>query len=70
VAANYVESLRARRRDEFWYTSVRDVINGRELQIRSKVLINACGPFMDHHNHLSSVCRPNTAMPCPRASIS
>ena len=53
VAANYVESLGSERRDGLWHTQVRDVINGEEFTVRSKVLINACGPWVDEHNELT-----------------
>jgi glycerol-3-phosphate dehydrogenase len=53
IAANYVESLGARREGEIWITQARNVIDGREFEIRSKVLINAAGPFADDHNALT-----------------
>jgi len=53
IAANYVESLGARRVDGCWITDARDVISGRPLQIRSRVLINAAGPLVDDHNRLT-----------------
>lgn len=54
VAANYVESLGSRRENGFWITRVREGLTGREFEIRSRVLINAAGPFVDEHNQLSS----------------
>jgi glycerol-3-phosphate dehydrogenase len=54
VAANYVESLGARREhDGTWTTQVRDVLHRGEFAIRSRVLINATGPFVDEHNRRS-----------------
>jgi alpha-glycerophosphate oxidase/glycerol-3-phosphate dehydrogenase len=53
IAANYVESVSNRKAGELWYTTARDVISGRELQVRSRVVINACGPYADAHNKLS-----------------
>lgn len=50
VAANYVESLGARRADGVWITRARDGMSGREFEIRARVLINAAGPFVDEHN--------------------
>ena len=50
IAANYVESLGARRDNDLWVTRARDVMTGREFEIRSRVLINAAGPFVDEHN--------------------
>jgi glycerol-3-phosphate dehydrogenase len=53
VAANYVESLGSHRADDLWHTRARDVMTGREWTIRSRVLINATGPFVDAMNKLS-----------------
>ena len=53
VAANYVESLGGRRDRGVWTVKARDAINGEEFEIDSKVLINACGPFVDEHNKLT-----------------
>ena len=50
IAANYVESLGARREDGIWIAKVRDGMTGNEFEIRAKVLINAAGPFVDEHN--------------------
>lgn len=52
-AANYVESRGARREGDTWLTRARDVVSGEELTIRSRVLVNACGPFVDAHNGLT-----------------
>jgi glycerol-3-phosphate dehydrogenase len=54
VAANYVESLGARRGDDgLWITWARDLETGREIAIRARVLVNACGPAVDEHNRLA-----------------
>ncbi len=53
IAANYVESLGAERRDGIWVTRARDVDGGGEFTIRSRALINACGPYVDQHNQLT-----------------
>ena len=53
VVANYVESLGARRENGVWIARVRDVMTGKESEIRAKVLINAAGPFVDEHNRLT-----------------
>lgn len=53
VAANYVESTGAVRRADHWEVAARDVQTGDEFTIRAKVLINACGPYVDAHNELS-----------------
>ena len=59
IAANYVESLGARRDGGIWVTSARNVIDGRTFEIRSQVLVNAAGPFVDDHNALTGR-RPST----------
>lgn len=53
VAANYVESTDAVRKDGLWHITARDNINGEVFVIRSKMLINACGPYVDQHNELA-----------------
>ncbi|MEQ6888292.1 FAD-dependent oxidoreductase [Halomonas sp. CS7] len=53
VAANYVESMGARREGELWVTQMRDRMDGHTFEVRSKVLINAAGPWVDQHNSLS-----------------
>ena len=54
IAANYVESLGATRKNGEWITQAKDTLNGAPLTIRSKVLINACGPWVDRHNRLTA----------------
>ena len=56
VAANYVESRGAsRNRDGEWVTQATDVISGRSINVRSRILVNAAGPFVDAHNELTGV---------------
>jgi glycerol-3-phosphate dehydrogenase len=50
VAANYVQSLGAVREGDFWLTHAKDVVSGKELEIRSRALVNACGPYADAVN--------------------
>jgi glycerol-3-phosphate dehydrogenase len=50
AAANYVEALGSARQGDEWVTSARDVITGRELRVRSRILVNACGPWADGVN--------------------
>ncbi|WP_462321828.1 glycerol-3-phosphate dehydrogenase/oxidase [Halochromatium sp.] len=50
IAANYVESLGSRRENGVWVTAARDTQSGETVQIRSKMLINAAGPFADGLN--------------------
>ncbi|MFC3283116.1 glycerol-3-phosphate dehydrogenase/oxidase [Litchfieldella rifensis] len=53
VTANYVESRGARREAGGWVTQARDMVDGSTFEIRSKVLINAAGPYVDEHNALT-----------------
>ncbi len=50
AAANYVEALGSAREGDGWVTRARDAITGREFALRSKLLINACGPYADPVN--------------------
>lgn len=51
VAANYVGAEKSQRGDDgFWITSVSDAMDGREFSVRSRVVINACGPYVDRYN--------------------
>ncbi|AXY43509.1 glycerol-3-phosphate dehydrogenase/oxidase [Halomonas sp. JS92-SW72] len=53
VAANYVECLASRRDGDTWVSQVQDRMSGETLEIRSRVLINAAGPWVDHLNSQS-----------------
>ncbi len=54
AAANYVESLGAARGDDgLWALRLRDRTTGREWVTKARVLVNACGPFVDDHNQRS-----------------
>lgn len=55
VVANYVESLGSTYDDGGWTTRVRDRQTGRELTVRSQVVVNACGPYVEEHNGHSDV---------------
>ncbi len=55
IAANYVKSVGARRENDSWITSVEDQVSGAKFDIRSKLLINAAGPFVDQHNAMTGV---------------
>ena len=52
IALNYVESLGGEQNADsgFWRVKVRDQISGDHHEIQAKVLINACGPFVDFQN--------------------
>lgn len=53
VAANYVESLGSKRDEGWWTTQCKDNETNTTFDIKSKVIINACGPYADYHNKLN-----------------
>ena len=53
AAANYVRSTGAKRSDDAWIVSAREELSGLEFSIRARVLVNACGPYVDQHNALT-----------------
>jgi glycerol-3-phosphate dehydrogenase len=56
IAANYVESLGSQRGDDgVWVTRARDAAGGAEITIRSRVLLNAGGPYVDAMNGQAAV---------------
>jgi glycerol-3-phosphate dehydrogenase len=55
AAANYVEALGSTRSADGWVTRARDALTGREIAVRSSLLINACGPYADLVNARDSV---------------
>ncbi|WP_428262673.1 glycerol-3-phosphate dehydrogenase/oxidase [Haliangium sp.] len=55
VVANYVEAKGSRRDGEVWVTALRDRVGGREFDLRSRVFINACGPWADEYSERSHV---------------
>ncbi len=54
TAVNYVESVETVLNDDLWQVTARDNINGDTFLIRSKILINACGPYVDDQNLISN----------------
>ena len=56
VAANYVRSMGAERDSSgSWVTRVEDQISGHQFSLRSRVLINATGAFVDTHNQMIGI---------------
>lgn len=51
IAANYIEATSTKRVGDIWHTEARNTIDGAIFTIRSKVFINAAGPFVDELNH-------------------
>lgn len=50
LAANYVRVTDAERRGSWWEVGLRDEETGRALRARTRVLVNATGPFIDRVN--------------------
>lgn len=56
VAANYIKSTGASRHQTgHWATEVEDQVSGKKFIIKSRLLINAAGAFVDQHNQLTGV---------------
>lgn len=55
AAANYVVSTGAVHEDGLWHVRLRDLMSGREFTLKTRVLINACGPLADQYNELTRV---------------
>ena len=56
AAANYVKSHAVSRDAEgLWQIEVEDQENGRRFTIRTRVLINAAGAYVDQHNALAGI---------------
>lgn len=53
IAANYVQANGSERVGGEWKTQAKDVISGEEFEIRSTVIINAAGPFVDPLNQIN-----------------
>jgi len=54
AVANYVAATGSKREGGEWLTTVKDCISATPITIRSKVLINACGPYVDAYNKLNN----------------
>ena len=60
VAANYVEEVASKKdAGDLWVTSVQDNISGEKFDIKSKIVINASGPYADNVNKLNDVDTAN-----------
>jgi len=58
-AANYVKSHGANRVAGEWHSKAENLLEGGEFTIRSRILINACGPYADAHNQLTGQKTPH-----------
>jgi glycerol-3-phosphate dehydrogenase len=52
IAANYVESLGSEYKDGIWTTKVKNVLTGETFSVKSKYLLNSCGPYVDSYNKI------------------
>ncbi|MFT5541016.1 MAG: glycerol-3-phosphate dehydrogenase [Glaciecola sp.] len=50
VVTNYVGAHGSKRIDDVWHTQAVDQESGLEFTIKSKAIINACGPMVDKYN--------------------
>jgi alpha-glycerophosphate oxidase/glycerol-3-phosphate dehydrogenase len=53
IAANYVESSDAKRVNGHWQIQAKDTLSNELFTIKAKALVNACGPYVDHHNSIT-----------------
>jgi glycerol-3-phosphate dehydrogenase len=55
TAVNYIESLGSVRNEQGeWKTQLSNTKNGETFEVRSSVIINACGPYVDQQNQVSN----------------
>lgn len=50
ITVNYVESLKANRAEGFWHCQAKDNQTQETIAIKTKAIINACGPSVDDFN--------------------
>ncbi len=55
VVANYAAADGSSWDGEHWVTRVVDQLDSREITVRSRVVVNACGPFVEEHNARSGI---------------
>lgn len=53
IAANYVQANSSNKIGDNWVTQGQDLITGETFEIKSKVIINAAGPYVDPLNKLN-----------------
>ena len=54
IVANYVSAQSSQREGETWLTPATEKFNGKTINIRSKAIVNACGPWVDSYNEQSA----------------
>jgi alpha-glycerophosphate oxidase/glycerol-3-phosphate dehydrogenase len=50
IVSNYIEAKDSQRIDGVWHTKAVDTETGKQFVIRSKAIVNACGPMVDKYN--------------------
>jgi glycerol-3-phosphate dehydrogenase len=55
LVVNYAASDGSAWDGERWVTRVVDRLGGRTIEVRSRVVVNACGPFVEQHNERSGI---------------
>ena len=56
VAVNYLKSIGSSRNDSgYWHTEVEDQQDGNRFTIRSKIIVNAAGAFVDEYNRICGI---------------
>jgi alpha-glycerophosphate oxidase/glycerol-3-phosphate dehydrogenase len=53
IVANYTSAEKSKKIDGIWHTNAIDQESGREFVIKSKSIINACGPMVDKYNDVN-----------------
>lgn len=53
--ANYVEATGSEFKHDKWQTSLKCLESGQEITLRSKSIINACGPYVDGFNQQNDI---------------
>lgn len=59
IAANYVEAQRFEKLDDGWRVEVLDRETGTTLNVKTRSLINACGPWVDRINTQADISTPH-----------
>ncbi|MCB1140954.1 MAG: FAD-dependent oxidoreductase [Leptospiraceae bacterium] len=54
-AANYIEAESSKFENGIWVTNAIDHVSGEKFTIRSKALINSCGPYVDSFNERTGI---------------
>ena len=53
IPINYLKASNSSKKDDLWETEVEDMLSSNKFKIKSKVIINALGPYSDLYNNAS-----------------